>query len=169
MTKADELLELFLRAKERELEIEPELINSILEEIITDEYLLYIDTSGFLHENCHKVFQDEIIPYLEKYNIKLHIPINVLSEIDMLIHQHGIDVDIIDQAISASYIIKNLEEKDLVCYFTSFLDEVNICMIINTKSYNHISKNINNYLLIPSFRKIKFLAIKDERVFEITQ
>jgi len=160
--------------------------SNIMEKIIKDNYLVFVDTSSLMNYNMLKVLNNEVIPYLKKYKKKLYIVDSVIYEIKKKIKSFNKESDI-KKAKSARYILDILSKKDLyvipetnsitkdfadaelITCFTNYRTKYNLCLITNDNKHQDNGKlagaimKLNKDPNIRTIKDIKVLCINKSR------
>jgi rRNA-processing protein FCF1 len=148
------------------------------EQLIKDDYKIFIDTSSLMNYNALKVLSNEVIPYLKKYKKQLYIVDSVFNEIAK--KERSSDASTVKQAKSARFVLsflakddlyvipetnsveKNIADQELIACFTNYRIKHKLCLITNDNSYKKngkLSKGILNLKKDPNVRNIKDIVV----------
>jgi len=112
----------------------PQQYHSKIEKLLQEKYMIFLDSSILMKKNNKIIFQNELIPALQKYKQKVYIVESVLKKINKLISSKNLVKA--NQAKQAKEILDNLAQSNL-CYYVD----------------THISKNKQSSEFISLFSR----------------
>ncbi len=130
--------------------------SSEFEQLIKDDYKIFIDTSSLMNYNALNVLNKEVIPYLKKYHKEIYVVESVLKEIAK--NAKSSDTKTVKQANAAKFVLsilakddlyaiaetdsieKNFADQELLMCFTNYRMKYNLCLITNDNSHKHGGK-----------------------------
>ncbi len=153
---------------------------------IKEKYLIFVDTSSLMQYNMLNALNNEVIPYLKKYDQKLYVVDSVEHEINKLLKTKGNEnPSSYKQAKSARFILNVLSKDDLyvipetnasnrkfadeelISCFTNYRTKYNLCLITNDNSQRKDGNLAGSILRLKHEQPIR--GIKDIKVFSVSR
>ncbi len=183
-----EIMHSLIDTKDSKMSIKNELTSSCstISECIEKEYLIFIDTSSLMQYNMLNALNNEVVPYLRKYNRQLYIVDSVLYELN---HLSSIKAEkgstLSKQVQSAQFILsilnqeklfvvpetncptKTFADEELISCFTNYRTKYDLCLVTNDNSMRKNGNLAGSILKLSHDQPIN--GIKDIKVFSVSK